>query len=101
MKTLTTAELRARLEELFPNSATSWRLATDEVRDMCRHAREMRGVDEEGAVDFRKLTTPKLWNTVGCHGVVSFYDGMTPDEKAKFCEDWSFLHEEIPHPDWS
>ena len=42
-KTFTPEELRAFLEGHFPRNATCWSQATQEVMDLCRHARELAG----------------------------------------------------------
>lgn len=63
----------------FPNDATSWTEATDEVRDLARLARETHTeIDFDGLhdewetnpdmpqpLDFRELKTPSEWNTKG------------------------------------
>lgn len=77
-------ELRSKLEHLFPVNTKHWGEATDEVRDLCRYARETLELDDEYAVDFRVLKTPSAWNTVGINGIIRFYKLMTDDQKASY-----------------
>jgi len=65
---LTPEELQQRLSKDFPPDATCWSQATDEVRDLCRRARELAGGSEDHAVNFRALSTPAQWNAQGIAG---------------------------------
>jgi hypothetical protein len=57
----------------FPDNATNWSQATDEIRDLCRGCREsynelvLNVVEGEkgyiDALDFRSFKTPSQWNT--------------------------------------
>jgi hypothetical protein len=65
----------------FPNDATSWKNATDEVRDICRICRE--NIEEfDGikltAVDFRSFITPSKWNTKGKKFIANTITKMSP-----------------------
>ena len=80
--------------EQFPTNATSWREATDEVRDLARVSREM--LDEYDdiqveAVDFTATRTPAEWNTLGREAIMRNYDMMRPRTQLLFYErfeDW-------------
>lgn len=72
----------------FSPKATCWSQATDEVRDMCRDARERAGMPEDQAVDFRAFNTPSQWNTQGIAGIVKFYGMLAPEQRATFCARW-------------
>ena len=78
----------------FPTNATSWREATDEVRELARASREM--LDEYDdikveAVDFTAIRTPAEWNTLGREAILRNYDMMRPRTQILFYErfeDW-------------
>ena len=80
--------------EQFPTNATSWREATDEVRDLARASREM--LDEYDdikveAVDFTTIRTPAEWNTRAREAILRNYDMMRPRTQILFYErfeDW-------------
>ena len=80
--------------EQFPTNATSWREATDEVRELARASREM--LDEYDdinveAVDFTATRTPSEWNTLGREAILRNYDMMRPRTQILFYErfeDW-------------
>ena len=82
--TPTVEELRSKLLKEYSPIATSWADATDEVRDLCRYARQMLGMDETHAVDFQKLKTPAEWNTQGIEGIIRFYEQMTEAQRIEF-----------------
>lgn len=71
--------------------ATSWGEATDEVRDLCRYAREMLDLDTTHAVDFKKMSTPAEWNTQGIDGIVRFYGQMTEAQRIEFVANHSWM----------
>ena len=83
-----------RFLDKFPTNATSWREATDEVRDLARASREM--LDEYDdikveAVDFTAIRTPAEWNTRAREAVMRNYDMMSPRTQMLFFErfeDW-------------
>ena len=83
-----------RFLDKFPTNATSWREATDEVRDLARVSREM--LDEYDditveAVDFTAIRTPAEWNTLGREAILRNYDMMRPRTQMLFFErfeDW-------------
>jgi hypothetical protein len=89
MHALSAEQLGLALVAQFPLEATCWSQATDEIRDMCRRAREMAGLPEDQAVDFRVLNHPSQWNTQGIAGIVKFYGMLTPALKANFCNGWA------------
>ena len=80
--------------EQFPTGATSWRQATDEVRDLARVSREFLdeydGIKVE-VVDFTAIKTPAEWNTLGRESIMRNYDMMSPRTQLLFFErfeDW-------------
>ena len=83
-----------RFLDKFPTNATSWREATDEVRDLAQASREM--LDEYDdikveAVDFTATLTPGEWNTRAREAVMRNYDMMRPRTQMLFFErfeDW-------------
>ena len=83
-----------RFLDKFPTNATSWREATDEVRDLARASREM--LDEYDditveAVDFTAIRTPAEWNTLGREAILRNYNMMRPRTQMLFFErfeDW-------------
>lgn len=81
---LSTKRLAEILEFKFPSTVTSWKDATDEVRDMSRICRQIRGISGENAVDFRSIQTPGEWNDRGVASVVHHYDRMDAAEKSTF-----------------
>lgn len=83
--------LRAQLKALYPTNATCWSQATDEVRDACRHARELLELPEDEAIDFRVLNSPFAWNTVGINGIISFYKRMDDAQKLHFVTTYNYL----------
>jgi hypothetical protein len=83
---MTPEALRAVMQAHYPPNASCWSQATDEVRDLCRYAREDLGLPEDQAVDFRVLKTPEAWNTIGVNGLVAFYRQMTTRQQEAFVE---------------
>lgn len=83
-----------RFLDKFPTNATSWREATDEVRDLAQASREM--LDEYDdikveAVVFTATRTPAEWNTRAREAVMRNYDMMRPRTQMLFFErfeDW-------------
>ena len=83
-----------RFLDKFPTNATSWREATDEVRDLTRASREM--LDEYDdikveAVDFTATKTPAEWNTKAREAILRNYNMMRPRTQMLFFErfeDW-------------
>ena len=83
-----------RFLDKFPTNATSWREATDEVRDLARASREM--LDEYDditveSVDFTAIRTPAEWNTRAREAIMRNYDMMSPRTQLLFFErfeDW-------------
>lgn len=89
MKALSVEQLGLVLTIQFSPKATCWSQATDEIRDMCRLARNMAGLSDEHAVNFRDLSTPSQWNKQGIAGILKFYRMLTPERQAEFCNDWA------------
>ena len=83
-----------RFLDKFPTNATSWREATDEVRDLARASREMLNEYDDitvEAVDFTAIRTPAEWNTLGREAILRNYDMMRPRTQMLFFErfeDW-------------
>lgn len=82
----------------FPDDATSWRYATDELRDMARGAREIytemdldmltdeweKNPDAPQPLDFDKLKTPAEWNSKSKAYILDTLDKMSDDAKDSF-----------------
>ena len=83
-----------RFLDKFPTNATSWREATDEVRDLARASREMLDEYDDVQVDsiyFPDIKDPAEWNTRAREAVMRNYDMMTPRTQLLFFErfeDW-------------
>ena len=83
-----------RFLDKFPTNATSWREATDEVRDLARASREMLDEYDDNkveAVDFTAIRTPAEWNTLGREAILRNYNMMRPRTQMLFFErfeDW-------------
>lgn len=84
----------------FPDKANSWKVATDEIRDMARTAKELYNEheldvyhdDEEKGLkplNFRELKTPSEWNTQGKKYIREVYSKMSDKTKKKFEESFS------------
>ena len=83
-----------RFLDKFPTNATSWREATDEVRDLAQASREMLDEYDDVQVDsiyFPFIKTPAEWNTLGREAILRNYDMMSPRTQLLFFErfeDW-------------
>ena len=83
-----------RFLDKFPTNATSWREATDEVRDLARASREMLDEYDDVQVDsiyFPDIKDPAEWNTKAREAVMRNYDMMSPRTQLLFFErfeDW-------------
>ena len=83
-----------RFLDKFPTDATSWREATDEVRDLARASREMLDEYDDVQVDsiyFPDIKDPAEWNTRAREAVMRNYDMMSPRTQLLFFErfeDW-------------
>lgn len=89
MSALPAEQLGLVLAAKYSPKATCWSQADDAVRDMCRMARNMAGLSDEQAVDFRTLHTPSQWNTQGIAGILKFYQMLSPERQAEFCDNWA------------
>jgi hypothetical protein len=71
----------------FPNNATCWSKATDEVRDLARWSREtleeLDGVIVE-PINFREIGTPADWNTKGKAYIMANLKKMSNAAKSEF-----------------
>lgn len=90
MDCLSPENLSKVLKAAFPTSATCWSQATDELRDMCREARILAGVSEEGAVNFLLINTPAQWNQRGIEGTIRFYEMLDELKRQQFCSRFEF-----------
>jgi hypothetical protein len=80
----------------FPDNATSWKNATDEIRDISRTAKEYYNeldlglsgdkLHETNALNFRELKTPSDWNTKGKQHINNIYSKMSDNTKKQFLE---------------
>ena len=83
-----------RFLDKFPTNATSWREATDEVRDLARASREMLDEYDDVQVDsiyFPDIKDPSEWNTRAREAVMRNYNMMRPRTQMLFFErfeDW-------------
>lgn len=71
----------------FPDNATNWSEATDEVRDIARTACEYYNDLEDKDIEpcnFRSFKTPKDWNTKGKEYIFDVYQQMSPHTKKEF-----------------
>ena len=78
-----------RFLDKFPTNATSWREATDEVRDLARTSREMLDEYDDVQVDsiyFPDIKDPAEWNTLGREAILRNYDMMRPRTQMLFFE---------------
>lgn len=71
----------------FPNNATSWVNATDEIKDLSRTSREYleeyQGIIVE-PLNFKQLKSPARWNTKGKESIRSNFGKMTISTKKAF-----------------
>ena len=80
--------------EQFPMDTTSWRQATDEVRELSRASREFLDEYDDIKVDsiyFPDIKDPAEWNTRAREAVMRNYDMMSPRTQLLFFErfeDW-------------
>lgn len=77
--------LQQLITQAFPPDATCWSQAGDEVRDMCRGARELARGSYSEAVNFKDLDSPARWNTAGVAGIVKFYSMLDARGRLDFC----------------
>ena len=83
-----------RFLDKFPTNATSWREATDEVRDLARASREMLDEYDDVQVDsiyFPDIKDPAEWNSRAREAVMRNYNMMRPRTQLLFFErfeDW-------------
>jgi hypothetical protein len=71
----------------FRDDTTSWKYATDEVRDMARYSREfLQEFDNVkiDAIDFRAIKTPSEWNTIGKRYILDNISKMSKTTQSKF-----------------
>lgn len=96
-KMKTTNTQQQQLEKFFlkfPDNATSWANATDEMRDMARTAKEYyneldcdhptQPLQPLPALDFTKLSTPAQWNTEAKRYIRTVIGKMTPGTRNEF-----------------
>jgi hypothetical protein len=74
----------------FPDDATSWKQATDEVRDLARLAADFVSEYERtdiNRLDFKTLKTPADWNSVGKAYIMAAISGMSNNTLKRFLEE--------------
>jgi hypothetical protein len=87
---LKASDMEEKLEvyfKQFPDDATSWRQATDEIKDIARASRmALNDIDnkEIEPLDFKSLTTPSEWNTKGKEYTRESIKMMSDDAKSEF-----------------
>lgn len=102
---MTTKAMTQKIENFiskFPDNATCWSQATDEIRDLARTAKEYYNeIDldllseevEEGQgqqpLNFRALKTPSEWNTQGKVYIREVWTLMSEQTKKQWFENWS------------
>lgn len=87
----------------FPDNATSWTQATDELRDMTHDVRTsynelVLNVDEDDpkaidSLDFRSFKTPSEWNTKAKKQITELWDKLPVSEREIFIERYGHLFE--------
>jgi hypothetical protein len=83
----------------FPDNATSWADATDEIRDMASKVRQyyneyVLDVNQDDPtalkpLNFKQFTTPSEWNTKGKQYIIDTFNKLTPDGKKDYFEYFS------------
>lgn len=76
----------------FKDDETSWRGATDELRDIARESREfLLDLDniEVEAIDFKSLKTPSEWNTVAKNYIINNVKQMSKSTLETFLKNLS------------
>jgi len=93
------SKLPSKIEKFlkkFPDNATSWKEATDEIRDMARTAKEYYNElvldvlkDDEKALkplDFKSIKTPSEWNKKGKEYIRNVFNKLNTQGKEEFIE---------------
>ena len=90
LQTIKTFDDLKKYLERFPNNASSWRYATDEVREIAKTSREylseFDGVKVE-ALDFKSFKKPADWNTNGKKFIVDTVEKMSDKTRARFLKE--------------
>lgn len=89
MKAATTTTALQNYLAKFPNNAKTWDLATDEIRDIARTAKEyINEYDNKNieAHNFKAITTPQAWNTTGKAYILNIYALMSAEAQRNFNE---------------
>jgi rubrerythrin len=71
----------------FPNKTTSWKHATDEIRDIARTAKEYHNEFSDEKIkplNFRDFKTPSEWNTKGKQYIKNVFNLMNSQAKKEF-----------------
>lgn len=71
----------------FKDDETSWRGATDEIRDIARYSREFLQEFDNikiDAIDFRAIKTPSEWNTMGKKYILNNITQMSKSTQNRF-----------------
>lgn len=74
----------------FPDNATDWNQATDEIRDICKYAREFYN-EYQGEIDgyvqplnYKSITDPSDWNTLSKLYLEEIYSKMNQETKEQY-----------------
>lgn len=95
---LTPEVLNKALLNQFPIDTVSWAVATDEVRDMSRAARELLLLDDSHAINFREIRSPSEWNQRGIESIVNWYTQMDDALRGAFCREFQHWLDEWTEP---
>lgn len=90
LQTIKTFDDLKKYLERFPNNASSWRYATDEVREIAKTSREYLSEfdgEEVDALDFKSFKKPADWNTNGKKFIVDTVEKMSDKTRARFLKD--------------
>jgi hypothetical protein len=76
----------------FPNDTTSWKSATDEIRDIAKDIRELYNEYNENdkieALKFRSFTKPSEWNTNAKEYIIDTFKKMDAKVQDLFIKDF-------------
>lgn len=73
----------------FPNDATAWEFATDELRDMARFIKELNNdlsTNKVEALNFKEFKTPSEWNAKSKEYILNVFDKLDEYGKNEFME---------------
>lgn len=73
----------------FPNDATNWKYATDELRDISRAIKELNNElssEKVEALNFKELNTPSEWNSKSKEYILDVFSKLDEYGKKQFIE---------------